>query len=113
MAPGEKILSGYEVMVYPRRGFDLKLLEELLQWCGENMSWGVHLIDAPLVDISSSEIRNAEDWAWMFQVAYESARLAPKQAIDYTSNRLQELLFAEDNYCRQHYDCHQRKKSQP
>ncbi|MGI6313559.1 MAG: nicotinate (nicotinamide) nucleotide adenylyltransferase [Candidatus Cryptobacteroides sp.] len=58
-----KILSGYEVMVYPRRGFDSpKLLEELLQWCSEKHVHckGVHLIDAPLVDISSSEIRNAE-----------------------------------------------------
>lgn len=58
-----KILSGYDVVVYPRRGYDsVKLLEDLHHWClvRHIRSKGVRLIDAPLVDISSTEIRNAQ-----------------------------------------------------
>lgn len=58
-----KILSAYDVLVYPRRGFDSqKLLEELHHWCSQKhvRCKGVHLIDAPLVDICSTKIREAK-----------------------------------------------------
>ena len=57
-----RIIAGYDIAVYPRRGFDSeKLLEDLLAWCRRNhiRCKGVHLIDAPLVDISSTKIRDA------------------------------------------------------
>ena len=57
-----KILSDYDIAVYPRRGFDSeKLLQDLHLWClGRHIrSKGVRLIDAPLVDISSTQIRAA------------------------------------------------------
>ena len=47
----EDILSGYEIWVYPRTGYDAAAL------CRK---YGARLIDAPLVDISSTEIREAE-----------------------------------------------------
>ena len=46
------ILNRYEVWVYPRTGYDAVAL------CHK---YGVRLIDAPLVDISSTEIREAEN----------------------------------------------------
>ena len=47
----EKIVGSYEIWVYPRYGYDAEAL------CRK---YGAHLIDAPLVDISSTEIREAE-----------------------------------------------------
>lgn len=58
-----RIVTDYDIVVYPRRGFDsARLLEDLLAWCrrGHIRCKGVQLIDAPLVDISSTEIRNAQ-----------------------------------------------------
>ena len=46
-----RIIDGYEIWVYPRNGYDAQAL------CRK---YGAHLISAPLVDISSTEIREAE-----------------------------------------------------
>ncbi len=56
-----RILSDYETIVYPRTGFDSeKLLRELREYCrSKHIACHVRLIDAPLVDISSTEIRKA------------------------------------------------------
>lgn len=51
------ILLDYNVLVYPRLGFDsAKLLETLLR---ENSNYHITLADMPLVNISSTEIREA------------------------------------------------------
>jgi nicotinate-nucleotide adenylyltransferase len=47
----QKLLSEFEVWVYPRTGHDAKEL------CKK---YGAHFIDAPLIDISSTEIRENE-----------------------------------------------------
>jgi len=57
-----RIITDYDIVVYPRRGFDSgQLLEDLLAWCRQChiRCKGVHLIEAPLVNISSTEIRDA------------------------------------------------------
>ncbi|MGM9786559.1 MAG: nicotinate (nicotinamide) nucleotide adenylyltransferase [Candidatus Cryptobacteroides sp.] len=52
-----RILSEYGVKVYPRKGFDLrKIIESLRQ---ENPSYMIGTIDAPMVDVSSTMIREA------------------------------------------------------
>ena len=52
-----KILTCYGVAVYPRKGFDLMgIKDNLLE---ESSKYRIRLIDAPMVDISSTEIRNA------------------------------------------------------
>ncbi|MDR2585902.1 MAG: nicotinate-nucleotide adenylyltransferase [Prevotellaceae bacterium] len=48
----QQLLQEFEVYVYPRSGYDAKKL------C---VSYGVHYVDAPLIDISSSFIR--QGWA--------------------------------------------------
>ncbi len=45
----EEILAKYNVLIYPRSGFEVKLPEHLTK--------NVQLIDAPLVEVSSTEIR--------------------------------------------------------
>lgn len=45
----ERIVSDYEVMIYPRRGFDVVIPPE----CARR----VHMIDAPLIELSSTMIR--------------------------------------------------------
>lgn len=63
-----RILTEYGVAVYPRKGYDLKKIRESLmqeQECGEaagnghdvKKSYKIEIIDAPVVEISSSEIR--------------------------------------------------------
>lgn len=56
-----RILSQYDIVVYPRPGFDSDaLLEDLRRWCRRSHTrCAVKLIDAPLVDISSTQIRAA------------------------------------------------------
>jgi nicotinate-nucleotide adenylyltransferase len=52
-----RILREFGVAVYPRRGFDSEALRaELLE---EDPSYRITLLDCPLVDISSTEIREA------------------------------------------------------
>lgn len=52
-----RILLEFGVLVYPRKGFDTEALkQELLCESGE---YRIELLDAPLVDISSTQIRNA------------------------------------------------------
>lgn len=52
-----RILLDWGVAVYPRKGYDiLKIREELLK---ENPAYSINIIDAPLTNISSSEIRDA------------------------------------------------------
>ena len=52
-----RILTEYGVAVYPRRGFDSDALRaELLE---EDPSYRITLLDCPLVDISSTQIREA------------------------------------------------------
>lgn len=56
-----RILSGYDIVVYPRRGYDARaLLESLREHCRRSHTrCAVTIIDAPLVDISSTQIREA------------------------------------------------------
>ena len=52
-----RILSEYGVAVFPREGNDLtKIKQDLLN---ENPAYKIQLLDAPLVTVSSSEIREA------------------------------------------------------
>ncbi len=44
----QEILSGYDIWVYPRKGFDIR---------SKCLSLGAKYIDVPQVDISSTEIR--------------------------------------------------------
>lgn len=51
----ERILLEYGIIVYPRTGFDPEALrDDLLK---ENADYRIRLIDAPLMDISSTQIR--------------------------------------------------------
>lgn len=50
-----RILSEYGVLAYPRTGFDIEKTKESLQ--KENPSYRIGIIDAPVVDISSTAIR--------------------------------------------------------
>lgn len=53
-----RILSDYGVAVYPRQGYDLeRLRDQLLE---ENKDYRIRIIDAPIVNISSTEIREGE-----------------------------------------------------
>ncbi|MBQ9310507.1 MAG: nicotinate (nicotinamide) nucleotide adenylyltransferase [Bacteroidales bacterium] len=56
-----RILSDYEIVVYPRPGYDSEmLLDKLHEHCRQrHVRCSVTLIDAPLVDISSTGIRKA------------------------------------------------------
>ncbi len=56
-----RILSDFDVVVYPREGFDsTALLEELHAHCRQkHIGCHIRLIDAPLVNISSTSIRKA------------------------------------------------------
>ena len=50
-----RILTEYGVLVYPREGIDSAALKEDL--IEENPAYKIRLIDAPMVDISSTQIR--------------------------------------------------------
>ena len=50
-----RILLEYGVAVYPRKGFDLETLRRSL--LNENSLYDIAVIEAPLVDISSTQIR--------------------------------------------------------
>jgi nicotinate-nucleotide adenylyltransferase len=50
-----RILTEYGVLVYPREGIDSAALRDSLQT--ENPAYKIRLIDAPMVDISSTQIR--------------------------------------------------------
>lgn len=58
-----KILADYGVVVYPRKGFDMKQIKEtLMQECigMQDKQYRICLMeDAPIVDISSTELRAA------------------------------------------------------
>ena len=50
-----RILKEFGVAVYPREGFDLEAVKaDLLK---EDPSYRIEILDAPMVDISSTEIR--------------------------------------------------------
>ena len=54
-----RILTEFGAAVYPRTGFDLeKIRQDLLN---ENPAYKIQIINAPMVDISSSQIRSALD----------------------------------------------------
>ncbi len=50
-----RILSEYGVLVYPREGIDCEALRDSL--LEENPDYKIRIIDAPMVDISSTQIR--------------------------------------------------------
>lgn len=50
-----RILTEYGVIVYPREGFDIAAIRSTLM--EENPDYKIRLIDAPMVDISSTQIR--------------------------------------------------------
>ncbi len=53
-----RILIDYGIAVYPRRGYDLKALGRDLM--AENQLYRIREIDAPEVDVSSTEVRQME-----------------------------------------------------
>ena len=53
----ERILRDYGVAVYPRSGFDTEALRSSL--LAEDPTYKIDILDAPRVDISSTEIREA------------------------------------------------------
>ena len=56
-----RLLSEFDIVVYPRPGYDAPaLLEKLRQLCRRrHLRCRISLIDAPMVDISSTRIREA------------------------------------------------------
>ena len=50
-----RILSEYGVLVYPRKGYDMKRICDGLM--AESGKYRITLADAPTVDVSSTEIR--------------------------------------------------------
>lgn len=52
-----RILSEHGVAVYPRTGFDLETIKQDL--LDENPAYNIQIINAPMVDISSTQIREA------------------------------------------------------
>ncbi|MCI2082273.1 MAG: nicotinate (nicotinamide) nucleotide adenylyltransferase [Bacteroidales bacterium] len=54
----DEILSNYEVWVYPRQGYDVKSMAE--EYNRMDPRFKVVPLEAPLCDISSTEIRNGE-----------------------------------------------------
>ena len=53
-----RILTEFGVAVYPRTGFDLETIRQDL--LNENPAYKIQIINAPMVDISSTEIRQAQ-----------------------------------------------------
>lgn len=47
---GEEIISKYHILIYPRRGYDILIPE---QYCDR-----VKVVDAPLIEVSSTQIRD-------------------------------------------------------
>lgn len=60
-----RILSEYGVVVYPRKGFDLEAIRKSLMEESASCPWQppyrIKTIDAPMVEISSTEIREGMD----------------------------------------------------
>lgn len=55
----DRLLSEYRIAAYPRRGYDLQAArQELMRECGG--ACDIRLIDAPMVDISSTLIRERQ-----------------------------------------------------
>ena len=54
-----RILTEFGVAVYPRTSFDLETIRQDL--LNENPAYKIQIINAPMVDISSSQIRSALD----------------------------------------------------
>lgn len=54
----QEILLEFGVMVYPRDGYDSEAAKAAL--LSENRDYRIEIIDAPIVDISSTEIRERE-----------------------------------------------------
>lgn len=52
----DRIMTEYGLSVYPRTGFDLDTLIRDLR--AENPAWKIDVLDAPKVDISSTQIRD-------------------------------------------------------
>ena len=52
----DRIMTEYGLAVYPRTGFDLDTLIRDLR--AENLAWKIDVLDAPKVDISSTQIRD-------------------------------------------------------
>ncbi len=52
----DRIMTEYGLVVYPRTGFDLDTLIRDLR--AENPAWIIDVLDAPKVDISSTQIRD-------------------------------------------------------
>ena len=53
----QSILSDFGIAVFPREGHDLEIIKQDL--IAENPAYRIRLLDAPLVTISSTEIRKA------------------------------------------------------
>lgn len=54
-----RLLLEYGVAVYPREGYDVQLLEQQLH--DEDSRYRIQIIDAPLCNISSTQIREAQE----------------------------------------------------
>ena len=53
-----RILTEYGVAVFPRTGFDLEAIRQDL--LAENPAFNIHILNAEMVDISSTQIRDAQ-----------------------------------------------------
>jgi nicotinate-nucleotide adenylyltransferase len=53
----QRILADHGVAVYPRTGFDLEMIKQDL--LDENPAYNIQIINAPMIDISSTQIREA------------------------------------------------------
>ena len=53
----QRILADHGVAVYPRTGFDPEMIKQDL--LAENPAYNIQIINAPMVDISSTQIREA------------------------------------------------------
>ena len=57
----ERILCEYGIAVYPRKGFDMEELKQrLIDGSEKGRDFKITLLDAPEVNISSSEIREGQ-----------------------------------------------------
>lgn len=66
---GREILAKYEIWVYPRNGFDT---ERLVREATERGAMLIRMINAPMIDISSTAIRNAEAHGDMSMEKYKA-----------------------------------------
>ena len=69
---GEEIIAKYHILIYPRRGYDIVI--------PENYSDRVKIVDAPLIEVSSTQIR--ERLAQMKSVSFYVPETVEKYIVE-------------------------------